>query len=173
MLGRGECQTGGHPAVSLASRLFQSQDRRSPARSGIQSVSVLESRASQNLRAGESASPAHTKPTDRRPGGRKPAHGSGSVPRPPRAVVLRSFQRNENSLQYTVMQRLSSAKLSLGFIRRCAIGQQMVTRSAWLGQDRKSTRLNSSHLGISYAVFCLKKKKKTRSISIDDYKINV
>src|SRR5256885_5222692 len=28
------------------------------------------------------------------------------------------------------------------------------------GQDRKSTRLNSSHLVISYAVFCLKKKKK-------------
>src|SRR5438045_4781603 len=27
-----------------------------------------------------------------------------------------------------------------------------------LGRDRKSTRLNSSHLGISYAVFCLKKK---------------
>src|SRR5205814_10517755 len=29
------------------------------------------------------------------------------------------------------------------------------------GSDRKSTRLNSSHLGISYAVFCLKKKKNT------------
>src|SRR5689334_24123839 len=29
------------------------------------------------------------------------------------------------------------------------------------GQDRKSTRLNSSHSSISYAVFCLKKKKKT------------
>src|SRR2546426_7084716 len=29
-------------------------------------------------------------------------------------------------------------------------------------QDRKSTRLNSSHLVISYAVFCLKKKKKTQ-----------
>src|SRR5690625_6341893 len=28
------------------------------------------------------------------------------------------------------------------------------------GQDRKSTRLNSSHVAISYAVFCLKKKKK-------------
>src|SRR5256885_2613947 len=28
------------------------------------------------------------------------------------------------------------------------------------GKDRKSTRLNSSHLVISYAVFCLKKKKK-------------
>src|SRR5437899_6434346 len=30
--------------------------------------------------------------------------------------------------------------------------------------DRKSTRLNSSHLGISYAVFCLKKKKKNVQI---------
>src|SRR5256885_7320964 len=30
--------------------------------------------------------------------------------------------------------------------------------------DRKSTRLNSSHLVISYAVFCLKKKKKTNTI---------
>src|SRR5256885_12679981 len=30
--------------------------------------------------------------------------------------------------------------------------------------DRKSTRLNSSHLVISYAVFCLKKKKKDQSI---------
>src|SRR3989442_11315891 len=29
--------------------------------------------------------------------------------------------------------------------------------------DRKSTRLNSSHVRISYAVFCLKKKKKTKS----------
>src|SRR5690625_5595055 len=29
-----------------------------------------------------------------------------------------------------------------------------------LGQDRKSTRLNSSHVAISYAVFCLKKKKQ-------------
>src|SRR2546426_3954130 len=29
----------------------------------------------------------------------------------------------------------------------------------WLPEDRKSTRLNSSHLVISYAVFCLKKKK--------------
>src|SRR5207249_11065001 len=32
------------------------------------------------------------------------------------------------------------------------------------GQDRKSTRLNSSHVSISYAVFCLKKKKTTIAI---------
>src|SRR5690349_24032305 len=30
------------------------------------------------------------------------------------------------------------------------------------GEDRKSTRLNSSHVEISYAVFCLKKKKKNK-----------
>src|SRR5438045_7415266 len=33
--------------------------------------------------------------------------------------------------------------------------------------DRKSTRLNSSHLGISYAVFCLKKKKKKNTKYIE------
>src|SRR3712207_8833193 len=33
--------------------------------------------------------------------------------------------------------------------------------------DRKSTRLNSSHANISYAVFCLKKKKNTRNQNID------
>src|SRR5690606_41576937 len=32
--------------------------------------------------------------------------------------------------------------------------------SRWVGLDRKSTRLNSSHVKISYAVFCLKKKKQ-------------
>src|SRR5436853_3999991 len=36
-------------------------------------------------------------------------------------------------------------------------GTSTVTLS--VSRDRKSTRLNSSHLGISYAVFCLKKKK--------------
>src|ERR1039457_3145731 len=34
--------------------------------------------------------------------------------------------------------------------------------------DRKSTRLNSSHLVISYAVFCLKKKKKNKDSPLND-----
>src|SRR3712207_8728401 len=34
-----------------------------------------------------------------------------------------------------------------------------------LTQDRKSTRLNSSHANISYAVFCLKKKKNMKALS--------
>src|SRR5690554_7542548 len=36
------------------------------------------------------------------------------------------------------------------------------SKGAYLRIDRKSTRLNSSHVRISYAVFCLKKKKKTK-----------
>src|SRR3712207_7574808 len=36
------------------------------------------------------------------------------------------------------------------------------SRPTTVRTDRKSTRLNSSHANISYAVFCLKKKKKTR-----------
>src|SRR3712207_8506769 len=48
-------------------------------------------------------------------------------------------------------------------------GKPNAMNAAWAGQwdnheimiDRKSTRLNSSHANISYAVFCLKKKKKT------------
>src|SRR5471030_1706157 len=39
--------------------------------------------------------------------------------------------------------------------------------SATNPRDRKSTRLNSSHLGISYAVFCLKKKKRGFSALCD------
>src|SRR3712207_7410996 len=35
----------------------------------------------------------------------------------------------------------------------------------WSPEDRKSTRLNSSHANISYAVFCLKKKKNIDSLS--------
>src|SRR5215472_6546628 len=40
-------------------------------------------------------------------------------------------------------------------------GELHQDRDRSAGGDRKSTRLNSSHLGISYAVFCLKKKKKS------------
>src|SRR5437899_7201728 len=40
-------------------------------------------------------------------------------------------------------------------------------------RDRKSTRLNSSHLGISYAVFCLKKKKTATLHSITVLSISI
>src|SRR3712207_8914269 len=52
--------------------------------------------------------------------------------------------------------------LSLGFVGH---GQDpRIARALFtLCGDRKSTRLNSSHANISYAVFCLKKKKKKKS----------
>src|SRR5688572_31640525 len=40
-------------------------------------------------------------------------------------------------------------------------GAEAERQNAAYAEDRKSTRLNSSHSQISYAVFCLKKKKKT------------
>src|SRR5207302_8680926 len=46
-------------------------------------------------------------------------------------------------------------QLGVAIARRRLAGQDFHAR-----QDRKSTRLNSSHVKISYAVFCLKKKKK-------------
>src|SRR3712207_8639016 len=51
----------------------------------------------------------------------------------------------------------------------CQLGRQQLRRpapvraAAALGADRKSTRLNSSHANISYAVFCLKKKHNQNS----------
>src|SRR2546430_3399403 len=47
--------------------------------------------------------------------------------------------------------------------RRPGVGQRWGGGLGLEGGDRKSTRLNSSHSQISYAVFCLKKKRQSRS----------
>src|ERR1022692_3113287 len=49
-----------------------------------------------------------------------------------------------------------------------SLNAKTARRSASEGLDRKSTRLNSSHLVISYAVFCLKKKRDGRVRSRGD-----
>src|SRR2546421_7785897 len=46
--------------------------------------------------------------------------------------------------------------------------RRQVLQHAQRGLDRKSTRLNSSHDQISYAVFCLKKKKRTNDMTTTD-----
>src|SRR3712207_9009461 len=56
-----------------------------------------------------------------------------------------------------------SAEALEGTIIDLYLPRRKQSRTTW--QDRKSTRLNSSHANISYAVFCLK-KKKTKSIMI-------
>src|SRR5436309_4114288 len=59
---------------------------------------------------------------------------------------------------------ISFAPFSLAFM-----GQRNATgwHSAMLEPDRKSTRLNSSHVKISYAVFCLKKKNSIFKYSLE------
>src|SRR2546421_7765494 len=47
----------------------------------------------------------------------------------------------------------------------CAAPQAGRAEEPEEGRDRKSTRLNSSHDQISYAVFCLKKKKRKKQVS--------
>src|SRR5438105_7518169 len=51
---------------------------------------------------------------------------------------------------------------SPGRLRAMTTLMLLLPQTAGARQDRKSTRLNSSHEWISYAVFCLKKKKKTK-----------
>src|SRR2546430_11078048 len=50
------------------------------------------------------------------------------------------------------------------------LGGAIISPDVWaaMTEDRKSTRLNSSHSQISYAVFCLKKKKKQHANTDDD-----
>src|SRR5438132_7555427 len=70
--------------------------------------------------------------------------------------ILQSRPVNRSVIAVT-RDRLDQARV-VGFAARVT-----PTRQSVLAQDRKSTRLNSSHTVISYAVFCLKKKKKTHT----------
>src|SRR2546427_7844374 len=60
-------------------------------------------------------------------------------------------------------ERRLAARIST---RRADVGA--ATRRAARARDRKSTRLNSSHSQISYAVFCLKKKKNNEDTNMRD-----
>src|SRR5258707_11055803 len=48
----------------------------------------------------------------------------------------------------------------------CEVARLLLRAPSRCKEDRKSTRLNSSHANISYAVFCLKKKKEPEAASI-------
>src|SRR3989442_14486126 len=63
---------------------------------------------------------------------------------------------------FTTAYWTRSRSASKAAFSRCACCSAFAT--ADFSTDRKSTRLNSSHVRISYAVFCLKKKKKTLSL---------
>src|SRR3712207_7866866 len=91
------------------------------------------------------------------------------IRRPPRSTLF----------PYTTLFRSAVAGVACNLCRRCGVGGRWVVvevghDGAGISNgddggklrrvDRKSTRLNSSHANISYAVFCLKKKKKTMLI---------
>src|SRR3712207_7754776 len=74
------------------------------------------------------------------------------------AVAL-APDRLVHAAEREVRQRVG-AQLGRPLVDRPVVGGHLVARR----QDRESTRLNSSHANISYAVFCLKKKKKRNKL---------
>src|SRR3712207_7772607 len=92
------------------------------------------------------------------------------IRRPPRSTLFpyTTLFRSERArdpveeLQRVVLGALGQVG-AVGEHQHAGGGEQQPARAAVLGQqDRKSTSLNSSHANISYAVFCLKKKKQIR-----------
>src|SRR2546426_3727709 len=73
------------------------------------------------------------------------------------AIITVSRPDALNALNSTVLRELSMAIEHLSMAADVESSRKTVEFSAFRA-DRKSTRLNSSHLVISYAVFCLKKK---------------
>src|SRR5256885_3521051 len=72
------------------------------------------------------------------------------IRRPPRSTLF----------PYTTLFRSNTCVLAVAQIWPSAFTVEFAAFSVNRKTDRKSTRLNSSHLVISYAVFCLKKKKQ-------------
>src|SRR3712207_8329327 len=85
------------------------------------------------------------------------------IRRPPRSTLF----------PYTTLFRSGFIHVTYSYFVNLPEGQRKSIKHArfnesWIEQgdrDRKSTRLNSSHANISYAVFCLKKKKKNQNIT--------
>src|SRR3712207_7241193 len=87
------------------------------------------------------------------------------IRRPPRSTLFpyttlfRSMLRTGLARALIAWARYDEASAHLSAIADDSGNPLAPEALFWLGVDRKSTRLNSSHANISYAVFCLKKKK--------------
>src|SRR5262245_64890654 len=93
------------------------------------------------------------------------------IRRPPRSTLFpyttlfRSRRGEEMKVDHNV-RIIGSFFVTMIVCSNCAaMALSVVTKNE---PDRKSTRLNSSHLGISYAVFCLKKKKNKKEARIKE-----
>src|SRR5690349_22162951 len=95
------------------------------------------------------------------------------IRRPPRSTLFpyTTLFRSVLLVLATETVELSGRSITRRFHLPFATGVNSNARPRTLSSvetDRKSTRLNSSHVEISYAVFCLKKKKKQKQICLPD-----
>src|SRR6266481_7948970 len=80
-----------------------------------------------------------------------------------RTVISRKSQGSDRNRSVAAITMRSSHPPRKPAVPPIRTASRLETKAA-AGADRKSTRLNSSHSSISYAVFCLKKKKKPKYI---------
>src|SRR5690349_22973513 len=81
------------------------------------------------------------------------------IRRPPRSTL---FPYTTLFRSCVISCSASAVAKAIGRWARSSRKRSSACASRWARRDRKSTRLNSSHVEISYAVFCLKKKKKKK-----------
>src|SRR5256885_6645084 len=88
------------------------------------------------------------------------------IRRPPRSTLFpyTTLFRSVHDFPHQDLRRARAAAVSMIPTTTGAATAVGLVLPKLKGKDRKSTRLNSSHLVISYAVFCLKKKKKQKHI---------
>src|SRR5438034_2089568 len=86
------------------------------------------------------------------------------IRRPPRSTLFpyTTLFRSDPSLAFVMVGAIPVTAIGYRFARRLPALLCSPAFAATSRRDRKSTRLNSSHTVISYAVFCLKKKKKKK-----------
>src|SRR3712207_7404061 len=78
-------------------------------------------------------------------------------------IALSTGNKSEMSVGYSTLY----GDMAGGFAVIKDVPKTLVYRICRYVKDRKSTRLNSSHANISYAVFCLKKKKNKIELKLD------
>src|SRR3712207_8031595 len=95
------------------------------------------------------------------------------IRRPPRSTLFPYTTLFRSRTKFDLPTVLNQVRAGTGHLKGLNIavmgcfppGEPVVTEEGFapIETDRKSTRLNSSHANISYAVFCLKKKKKNKN----------
>src|SRR5690625_6216906 len=83
--------------------------------------------------------------------------------------MLRFFRKIRIVMEIPDIQGVAESRQKQVFLRIRLKIRKLLRVLDTPHEDRKSTRLNSSHVAISYAVFCLKKKKKTGTLAVYRY----